>query len=129
MNGFVELSRKLAQKWGSISCRVYGAKTMCICSCRYRRSWPCPTSCSASKAAHSDGSRWSSLSCASATGEDAFGTEVVSQPPLEMSMTISSRSIWNYIPLMMLLASAGSGSLGHPKPQNDCDKFFQPPYV
>ena len=42
---------------------------------------------------------WSALSCASVTGEDAFGSEFISQPPLEMSLTISSRSIWNYIPL------------------------------
>jgi hypothetical protein len=39
------------------------------------------------------------LSCASATGEDAFGPEVISQPPLEMSLTTSSRSIWIHIPI------------------------------
>ena len=70
-----------------------------ICSCRYRQSCRCPTSCSASKAARRDGSRWSFLSCASATGEDAFGPEVISQPPLEMSLTTSSRSIWIHIPI------------------------------
>ena len=64
-----------------------------------QRSWPCPPSCSASKAAYRDRSRRRSLSCASATGEDAFGPEVMSQPPLEMSLTILSRSIWNYLPL------------------------------
>ena len=97
MNGSVKLSCKLAQKWGSISCKVCWAEIMCICSCRYRQSWPCPASCSASKAARRDGSRWSSLRCASATGEDAFGPEVISQPPLEMSLKVSSHSIWNYI--------------------------------
>ena len=94
-----EIIVQTCAEMGSISCKVCWAETMCICSCRYRQSWPCPTSCSASKAARRDGSRWSSLSCASATGEDAFGPEVISQPPLEMSLTISSRSIWNYIPL------------------------------
>ena len=99
VNGSVKLSCKLAQKWGSISCKLCWAKTMCICSCRYRQSWPCPTSCSASKAVGRDGSSWGSLRCGSVTGEDAFGPEVISQPPPEMSLTISSRSIWSYIPL------------------------------
>ena len=94
-----EIIMPTCAEMGSMSCKVCWPETMCICSCRYRQSWPCPTSCSASKAARRDGSRWSSLSCASATGEDAFGPEVISQPPLEMSLTISSRSNWNYIPL------------------------------
>ena len=51
VNGSVKLSCKLAQKWGSISCKVCWAKTKCICSFGYRRSWPCPTSFSASKVA------------------------------------------------------------------------------
>ena len=101
-----EIIVQTCAEMGSISCKVCWAETMCICSCRYRQSWPCPTSCSASKVARRDGSRWSSLSCASATGEDAFGPEVISQPPLEMSLTISSRSIWNYI----LLNDATGGS-------------------
>ena len=94
-----EIIVQTCAEMGAISCKVCWAETMCICSCRYRQSWPCPTSCSASKVARRDGSKWSSLSCASATGEEDFGPEVISQPPLEMSMTISSRSIWNYRPL------------------------------
>ena len=39
-----------------------------------------------------------SLSYASAIGADGSGPEAISQPPLEMSQTISSRSIWNCIP-------------------------------
>ena len=58
VNGSVKLLCKLAQKWGAISCKVCWAETMCICSCRYRQSWPCSTSCSASKAARQDGSRY-----------------------------------------------------------------------
>ena len=58
VNGSVKLLCKLAQKWGAISCMVCWAEIMCICSCRYRQSWPCSTSCSASKAARQDGSRY-----------------------------------------------------------------------
>ena len=43
--------------------------------------------------------RWSSLSCASATGVGGFGPEDISRQPPEMSPMTSSHSIWNYIPL------------------------------
>ena len=39
------------------------------------------------------------MEIASASEKGTFGPEVISQPPLEMSLTISSRSNWNYIPL------------------------------
>ncbi|AGI69322.1 putative IS200/IS605-family transposase [Octadecabacter antarcticus 307] len=55
--------------------------------------------------------RWSSQSCANAIGEGGFGPVDISRQRQEMSPTMSSCSIWNYIPITMLPASIGSSSL------------------
>ena len=96
---YAKLSCKHAPKLASISWKVFWNAIMCICYWWSYQNWPYPTLCNVCKLIRRTASRWYSLSSASATEAGGFGYADISQSPLEMWLTTSSRSIWNCIPL------------------------------
>src|SRR5208282_2882005 len=97
------------------SCPACCPKSMSTCSWKSRRILPSATSCDASKGAHHIGCRWSSLTCASGTGDGISGQEATFAPRAATSRTTSYFSIFS---AMNLPASAGSYSV-----------LFAPTYV
>src|SRR6056297_2997538 len=81
-SGSAKSSSRPAKNWASISRRAFWRAIMSTCSCPSRPNCPCPMSCGASKAALPAGSRWSSPTCASDTGEGDFGRVGISPRPL-----------------------------------------------
>src|ERR1700694_1931617 len=98
-----------AENWASRSYPAFCRENMSICSWKSRRILPSATSCGASRDGHRIGSRWSSRTCASATGGGIFGLGAISPPRAATSRTMSYFSIFRSTNLP---ASAGSYSVG-----------------
>jgi hypothetical protein len=108
-SGYERLSGRCAKNWASRSYPTFCRENMSICSWKFRRILPSATSCGASRDGHRIGSRWSSRTCASATGGGISGLGAISPPPAATSRTMSYFSIFRST---NLTASDGSYSVG-----------------
>ena len=72
-SGYERLSGRCAENWASRSYPAFCRENMSICSWKSRRILPSATSCGASRDGHRIGCRWSSRTCASATGGGISG--------------------------------------------------------
>jgi hypothetical protein len=107
-SGYERLSGRCARNWASRLCPGFCRENMSICSWKFRRILPSATSYGASRDGHRIGSRWSSRTCASATGGGISGLGATSPPQAATSRTMSYFSIFRSTNLP---ASAGSYSV------------------
>ena len=119
-SGYERLSGRCAKNWTSRSYPAFCRENMSICSWKSRRILPSATSCGASRDGHRIGSRWSSRTCASATGGGISGLGATSPPRAATSRTMSYFSIFRSTNLP---ASAGRYSDG--KIYRSLDRAFR----
>ena len=107
-SGYERLSGRCAENWASRSYPAFCRENMSICSWKSRRILLSATSCGASRGGRRIGCRWSSRTCASATGGGISGLGATSPPRAATSRTMSYFSIFRSTNLP---ASAGSYSV------------------
>ena len=107
-SGYERLSGRCAENWASRSYPAFCRENMSICSWKSRRILLSATSCGASRDGRRIGCRWSSRTCASATGGGVSGLGATSPPPAATSRTMSYFSIFRSTNLP---APAGSYSV------------------
>src|ERR1700730_4421596 len=115
-SGYERLSGRFAKNWASRSSPAFCRENMSICSWKSRRILRSATSCGASRDTHRIRCRWSSRTCASATGGGISGLGATSPPPAATSRTMSYFSIFRS---MNLPAPAGSYSVLEVRPAID----------
>ena len=107
-SGYERLSGSCAKNLASRSSPGFCRENMSICSWKSRRILRSATSCGASRDAHRIRCRWSSRTCASATGGGISGLGATSPPPAATSRTMLYFSIFRSTNLP---APAGSYSV------------------
>src|ERR1700730_2298692 len=107
-SGYERLSGSCAKNLASRSSLAFCLENVSICSWKSRPILRSATSCGASRDAHRIRCRWSSQTCASATGGGISGLGATSPPPAATSRTMSYFSIFRSTNLP---APAGSYSV------------------
>src|ERR1035438_567868 len=107
-SGYERLSGRCAKNWVSRSYPAFCRENMSICSWKSPHILRSATSCDASRDGHRIECRWSSRTCASATGGGIFGLVATSPPRAVTSRTMSYFSIFTSTNLP---APAGSYSV------------------
>ena len=107
-SGYERLSGSCAKNLASRSSPGLCRENVSICSWKSRRIFRSATSCGASRDAHRIRCRWSSRTCASATGGGISGLGATSPPPAATSRTMLYFSIFRSTNLP---APAGSYSV------------------